>query len=135
MFDQFFLHKNSHFTEFVNQGTNTWINYPDPVTPGLFSARAEINPGDGHDFHRHPGREELILVLEGAVEQWIEQFSQILTAGDAAVIPAGLPHASFNTGKIPAVLLVVFTPADLSKPLSEDLSKQAPWNTLRSSKS
>ena len=45
-------------------------------------------PGKGHDFHRHPGQEEVIYVLEGTIEQWVESESRTLTAGDAVVIPA-----------------------------------------------
>ena len=132
MSKKFFLHKDSHFVESVEHGTNTWINYPNPVTPDLFAAKAEVNPGRGHDFHRHPGREELILVLEGTIEQWIDDTCQILAPGDAVMIPAGVPHASFNIGEIPAILFVALTPAELEQPLSEDLSDQKPWSTLRS---
>ncbi len=128
---QFFLPENFHFVEPVDQGTNIWINYPAPVTPGLFAAKAEIHPGKGHDFHRHPGREELILILEGTVEQWINDTCQRLGPGDAAVIPAGVPHASFNTGNTPATLFVALTPTELNQPLAEDLSDQKPWSTLR----
>ncbi len=135
MSKQFFLHKDSLFIESVDQGTNTWINYPNAVTPGLFAARAEIIPGEGHNFHRHPGREELIFVLNGMIEQWIEDTCQILAPGDAVMIPEGIPHASFNIGEIPAILFVALTPAKLDQPLSEDLSNQKPWDTLRTRKS
>ncbi|MCY4206120.1 MAG: cupin domain-containing protein [Bacteroidetes bacterium] len=134
MVDQFFLRKNSQLIESVDQGVNTWINYPNPVSPGLFAAKALINPGKGHDFHRHPEREELIVVLEGTIEQWIDQSCQFLSPGDAVVIPAGLPHASFNTGKTPALLFVTLTGAKLEIPLAEDLSTQKPWSTLRPAK-
>lgn len=131
MSKHFFLRKDSHFVEPVDHGTITWINYPDSVTPGLFAARAKIHPGKGHDFHRHPGREELIVVLEGMVEQWIDDTCQILAPGDAVMIPAGVPHASFNMGETPAILFVALTPAELEQPLSEDLSDQEPWSMLR----
>jgi len=132
MLEKYFLHKDSHFTESIDQGINTWINYPNPVSPGLFVAIAEISPDKGHDFHRHPGREELILVIQGTVEQWIGETCKVLTEGDAVMIPEGLPHASFNTGKIPATLFVSLTHPESELPLSEDLSTQKPWNTLRS---
>ena len=128
---QFFLTREAQWVESVDQGANTWINYPNPVTPGLFAAKAEIAPGKGHNFHRHPGREELIFVLQGTVEQWIGESCQILSPGDAVVIPAGLVHASFNTGKDSAVLLVTLTPTQLDAPLAEDLSNLEPWNKLR----
>ncbi len=135
MLEKYFLSKDSHFTESVDQGTNTWINYPNPVSSGLFAAIAEISPGKGHDFHCHPGREELIVVMKGTIEQWIGETCKVLTEGDAVMIPEGLPHASFNTCTIPATLFVSLTHPELELPLAEDLSTQAPWNTLRSTDS
>ena len=32
-----------------------------------------LEPGEGHDFHRHPGQEEMIIVKQGAITQYIEQ--------------------------------------------------------------
>ena len=128
---QFFLNKETQWIESVDQGTNTWINYPNPVTPGLFAARAEIKCGEGHDFHCHPGREELIFVLQGTIEQWIGESCKILSPGDAVVIPAGLAHASFNAGEDSAVLFVALTPTEVDAPLGEDLSNLEPWNKLR----
>ena len=128
---QFFLNKETQWIETVDQGTNTWINYPNPVTPGLFAAKAEIACGEGHDFHCHPGREELIFVLQGTIEQWIGESCKILSPGDAVVIPAGLAHASFNAGEDSAVLFVALTPTEVDAPLGEDLSNLEPWNKLR----
>ena len=128
---QFFLNKETQWIESVDQGTNTWINYPNPVTPGLFAAKAEIKCGKGHDFHCHPGREELIFVLQGTIEQWIGESCKILSPGDAVVIPADLAHASFNVGEDSAVIFVVLTPTELDAPLGEDLSNLEPWNKLR----
>ena len=128
---QYFLNKEAQWIESVDQGTNTWINYPNPVTPGLFAAKAEIACGKGHDFHCHPGREELIFVLQGTIEQWTGESCKILSPGDAVVIPAGLAHASFNAGEDSAVLFVVLTPTEVDAPLGEDLSNLEPWNKLR----
>ena len=132
MLEKYFLAKDFHFTESVDQGTNIWINYPNPVSPGLFAAIAEISPGKGHDFHCHPGREELIVVMQGSIEQWIGETCKVLTKGDAVMIPEGLAHASFNTGTIPVTLFVSLTHPELELPLAEDLSAQEPWRTLRS---
>lgn len=129
---QFFLNKETQKVETVDQGINTWINYPNSVTPGLFAAKAEIACGKGHNFHCHPGREELIFVMQGTIEQWIGESCKILSPGDAVVIPAGLAHASFNAGEDSAVLFVALTPTQLDDaPLAEDLSNLEPWNKLR----
>ena len=129
----FFIPASGVVPEQVPQGENAWINYPDvdESVPGLFGARATILPGAGHDFHLHPEREELIYVLEGAIEQWVGKRHQQLAAGDAALIPSGMVHASFNTGTVNAVLLVVLSKATSDAPLAVDVSQETPWNTLR----
>ncbi len=127
-----FFSQSKYLSEPVPQGLNEWINYPDtdPRMPGLFAARATIEPGYGHDFHRHPGREEIIYILQGTIAQWIEQDRQVLYAGDSALIPAGLVHASFNVGDGPAVLLVVLSEAQSVEPLAIDVAGEEPWRSL-----
>ena len=52
--------------------------------------------GEGHNFHKHPDQEEVIYVIEGSIEQWLEDKRQELNAGDSVFIPADVVHASFN---------------------------------------
>ena len=98
--------------------------------PNLFAARATIEPGQGHDFHCHPGREEIIHVLRGTIAQWIDQDRQELQAGECALVPAGAVHASFNVGDEPAVLFVVLSAADSADPLAIDKAGELPWSSL-----
>ena len=58
-----------------------------------------LSPGKGHDFHKHPDQEEVILCVAGSVEQWVDREKRILGPGDSAFIPAGVVHASFNVGE------------------------------------
>ncbi|MFP4643662.1 MAG: cupin domain-containing protein [Spirochaetales bacterium] len=91
-----------------------------------------ITPGEGHNFHRHPDQEEMIYVLSGEIEQWLEDKKQILGPGDAAFIKKGVVHASFQRGSDPAHLLAILGPAVGEGGYAmEDVSDQAPWNTLR----
>ena len=47
-------------------------------TPGTTGTKhlvvldVSLEPGQSHDFHRHPGQEEMIIVKSGQVEQWLE---------------------------------------------------------------
>ena len=91
-----------------------------------------LTPGQGHAFHKHPDQEEVIVALEGEVEQWLEQEKRILRPGDAAFIGAGVVHASFNPTSAPIKLLAVLGPcvgADGYETV--DVSTEAPYNTLR----
>ena len=70
-----------------------------------------LEPGEGHDFHRHPGQEEMIIVKQGAMTQYIERESTTLGAGDSVYLDAGVVHASFNDGDETAHLQVVIGPS------------------------
>ena len=92
-----------------------------------------LEPGEGHDFHRHPGQEEMIIVKQGRVEQYLERDSTVLEPGDSVYIDADVVHASFNVGDETAHLQVVIGPS-----LGEgsgyglvDVSGEEPWASLR----
>jgi len=93
-----------------------------------------LAPGEGHNFHRHPGQEEMIILKSGRIEQYLERESTILEAGDSVYIDADVVHASFNVGDETAQLQVVIGPS-----LGEgsgyglvDVSDEEPWASLRS---
>ncbi|MBV9917111.1 MAG: cupin domain-containing protein [Solirubrobacterales bacterium] len=92
-----------------------------------------LEPGGGHDFHRHPGQEEMIIVKRGQITQYLERDSTTLGVDDSVFIDADLVHASFNEGDQPALLQVIIAPS-----LGEgtgyglvDVSAEEPWASLR----
>jgi quercetin dioxygenase-like cupin family protein len=91
-----------------------------------------LTPGNGHDFHRHPDQEEMIIVKAGRIEHWIEGDSQPLGPGDSVYIDADMVHASFNTGDEDAHLQVFLGPSvgDGGYELV-DVSGEEPWISLR----
>jgi quercetin dioxygenase-like cupin family protein len=92
-----------------------------------------IDAGQAHNFHCHPGQEEMIIVKSGSIEQWLERESTVLNPGDSVYIDAGVVHASFNDGPETAHLQVVIGPSagDAGYGL-EDVSDAEPWASLRS---
>ena len=70
-----------------------------------------LEPGEGHAFHRHDGQEEMIIVKQGAMTQFIERDSTTLGAGDSVYLDAGVVHASYNDGDETAHLQVVIGPS------------------------
>jgi quercetin dioxygenase-like cupin family protein len=93
----------------------------------------ELEPGGGHDFHRHPGQEEMIIVKSGTITQYLEADSTTLTAGDSVFVPEGVVHASFNDGDETAYLQVVISPSlggETGYGL-DDVSESEPWASLR----
>ena len=91
-----------------------------------------LEPGFGHDFHKHPEQDELITVLSGKIEQWIEQEKTILEAGDSVYLDKDVVHASFNVGDETVRMMVVLAPSvgDEGYQLV-DVSGEAPWSSLR----
>ncbi len=116
-------------------GALGWV--VDPTTApdaDLTVLDVTIQPGQGHGFHRHPRQEEVIHVLSGAIEQWIEQDHQVLGAGASAHVPVDTVHASFvaDDADSPAHLLVVLTPSVTDEGYEAvEVADQAPWDTLR----
>lgn len=106
-----------------------------PITGSAQLAVLDVTlvPGKGHDFHKHPDQEEMIVVTAGEIEQWIERESRVLRAGDSVYIDKDVVHASFNTGSETAHLQVVLGPAmgDGGYELV-DVSAEEPWSGLRS---
>ena len=119
--------------EQLDWGELGWINRPSMTgTKALTVIEVELKPGHGHNFHKHPDQEEVISVVSGQIEQWLEAEKQILRPGDSIFIAADVVHASFNVGTEPARLMVVLGPC-VGEGGYElvDVADQAPWNTLR----
>jgi quercetin dioxygenase-like cupin family protein len=92
-----------------------------------------LEPGGGHDFHRHPGQEEMIIVKRGEITQYLERQPTTLGVEDSVFIEEDVVHASFNESDEPALLQVIIAPS-----LGEgtgyglvDVSGEEPWSSLR----
>jgi len=113
--------------------TNYWMCRPEVCEArDIQVCRAILPAGEGHNFHTHPELEEVIYVLEGEVEQWVEKESRILRPGEVAHIPKGIVHATFNSSSNDAVILAILSPAAATGPFLVDVSGEEPWKSLRS---
>jgi quercetin dioxygenase-like cupin family protein len=61
--------------------------------------------------HVHPRQEERFEVISGTLRLRVGEDERVLTAGDVAVIPAGLPHVWWNSGEDEVHVLGEFRPA------------------------
>jgi quercetin dioxygenase-like cupin family protein len=94
-------------------GTIKWL-----VTPhldegaGLTTGEVIIQPGQGHDPHRHPGEEEVIYVISGEGTQTVGEDGPAfpIREGDAVYIPRDTLHSTYNSTWRPLRLVVVYTP-------------------------
>jgi quercetin dioxygenase-like cupin family protein len=115
-------------------GVIGWRLTPDSGSKHLVIMDVTLEPGEGHDFHRHPGQEEMIIVKEGEITQFIERDSTKLRPGDSVFLDEGVVHASFNEGGDTVHLQVVIGPS-LGEGTGyglEDVSGEEPWASLRS---
>ncbi len=120
-------------SEAIPLGTLAWFSAPpDTGAKSLAVVEVRFSPDGGHDFHLHPGQEEVIYVLEGKIEQWVGRDRRLLVAGDSAFITAGTPHASFNVTESDARILAILGPCvgETGYELV-DLAGQEPWASLR----
>jgi len=114
-------------------GVIGWRLVPAQGANHLVVMDVELQPGGGHDFHRHPGQEEIIIVKEGEITQYVGQESATMGTGDSVFVPEGEVHASFNDTQQTAYLQVVLSPSlggDTGYGL-EDVAAQEPWASLR----
>jgi quercetin dioxygenase-like cupin family protein len=119
--------------EQLEWGELGWISRPSMTgAMHLTTIEVTLEAGYGHDFHKHPDQEEVIYVMSGQIEQWLEEKKQILNPGDSVFIAPNVVHASFNTGSQTARLLVTLGPCWGEGGYElEDVSDEAPWNSLR----
>ena len=117
----------------LDWGESAWISRPTETgSEQITEALVTLQPGFGHDFHRHPRQEELLYVLSGEIEQWLETGKRTLRPGDAVFVGRGVVHGSFNTGTTAAIFLVVLSPSVGEAGYeSEEVAAESPWSTLR----
>lgn len=113
-------------------GPHEWLSRPGlTAADQLLLVRVRMPPGQAHAFHRHPAMEEIIYVIEGRAEQWVDTTSRILGPGEVAHIPRDVVHGTYNAGDDTLVFLAILSPANAPGPPIVDVSNEAPWNTLR----
>jgi quercetin dioxygenase-like cupin family protein len=128
-----FTHKDDikrNELDFVRLG---WVSNPAATgAKQLTVIEGTFFPRKGHDFHYHADQEELIYVLSGALEHWIDHEKRTLGPGDSVFMPAGVVHATFNAGDEDATVLAILGPCVGEMGAENiDVSGEAPWNELR----
>jgi quercetin dioxygenase-like cupin family protein len=56
-----------------------------------------IAPGNGAPTHSHPV-EEVLTVLAGEAEMWMDEARMVVLAGQSLIVPAGRSHGFRNSG-------------------------------------
>jgi quercetin dioxygenase-like cupin family protein len=114
-------------------GSLGWFSSPAASnSKDLVVLEVRLRPAGGHNFHKHPNQEEVIYVIEGEIEQWVDKEKRMLGPGDSAFIAADVVHASFNVSDHNAKLLAILGPCVGSEGYElVDVAGQEPWVSLR----
>ena len=116
-------------------GPHEWLCRPGLTDADrLLLVRVRIPPGAGHAFHRHPAMEEIIYVVSGEAEQWVDRESKRLGPGDVAHVPENVVHGTYNGGDETLVFLAILSPARSVGPALVDVSTEEPWASMRGSR-
>jgi quercetin dioxygenase-like cupin family protein len=128
-----FVKRSDVEEEQFDWGVIGWRCVPATGAKQIVVMDVKLEPGEGHDFHRHPGQEEMIIVKRGRITQYLERESTQLGPEDSVFIEADVVHASFNEGGETADLQVIIAPS-----LGEgsgyglvDVSGEEPWASVR----
>jgi quercetin dioxygenase-like cupin family protein len=113
-------------------GPHDWLCRPDIVeAEQLLLVRVHMPPGKAHAFHKHPEMEEIIYILEGTAEQWVDREKRILGPGQIAHIPRDMVHGTYNAGSSTLRFLAILSPARIKGPPLVDVSQEEPWKSMR----
>jgi len=116
-------------------GPHEWLSRPGLTqAEELLLVRVRMPPGEGHAFHRHPAMEEIIYVISGRAEQWVDTESRTLGPGDVAHIPRDVVHGTYNSGGETLVFLALLAPARSDAPALVDMASEEPWRSMRVSR-
>ncbi len=130
------LHRFVGSAELVSEpspwGPHEWLSRPGlTAAEELLLVRVRMPPGRAHQFHRHPALEEIIYILSGRAEQWVDRERRLLGPGDTAHIPRDVVHGTYNAGAEPLVFLAILSPARFEGPALVDVHSEEPWRSLR----
>jgi quercetin dioxygenase-like cupin family protein len=118
--------------EFAPWGKHWWLSQTGLTdTTQLTLVRVTMRPGAGHQFHYHPELEEIIYIVDGVAEQWVDREKRRLKAGEIAFIPKMVVHAIHNPTKRPMTFLAILSPAESTGPFLIDCYNEEPWRNLR----
>ena len=65
----------------LDWGVLGWTSGPAQGASRLTVLDVTLEPGFGHDFHKHADQEEVIVVQAGQIEQWLEEEALAARAG------------------------------------------------------
>ncbi|QTN31688.1 cupin domain-containing protein [Akkermansiaceae bacterium] len=123
-----FTHAHTASTETIDGRDHIWHSKPGLTpTDDLLVVHCTIPPGGCHAFHTHPNKEEVIYVIEGEAEQWLEQEKQSLGPGSSVYVPKSAVHATFNRTDRDLKFIAIITPCSAEGEIHVAVDQLEPW--------
>ena len=127
-----FIKNKNTILEKVLGRDHYWHYNPELVSfADTIMVRVKMPVGGSHNFHRHPEMNEILYILKGKAEQWVEHEKQMLEVGDSVYIDPNLVHATFNVGDEPLEFLAILAPAAGWEAGTIDEFEHAPYSEYR----
>lgn len=127
-----FVKKDDLMYEKVFGREHYWHYHPELTQQGdCYMVRVVVKEGEGHTFHKHPDMNEILYVLKGTAEQWVEDEMQLLEASESIFIAANVVHATFNGGKGELEFLAILSPNEGWEAGTIDVSEELPYINYR----
>lgn len=109
-----------------------WHYHPELSPPAdTILVKVVVPVGGGHPFHRHPQMNEILYILKGRAEQWVEDEMRFMDSGDSVYIAPDVIHATYNAGEEELEFLAVLSPAAGWAAGTIDESGALPYANLR----
>jgi mannose-6-phosphate isomerase-like protein (cupin superfamily) len=81
-------------------GVRTRLHSSEAAEPGSLCVIEQwCDPGLGAPTHTHFEVEEVIAIVEGSAEVWVEDSTSTLSAGDSVLLPPHSQHGFRNVGE------------------------------------
>ncbi len=126
-----FIQANDAPRDTADGRLHTWYSSPGLTpTEELLVVHVSIPAGGGHPFHTHPNKEEVIYVIEGEAEQWLEQEKRILGPGSSVFVPKSAVHATFNRSDKELKFIAIITPCSAEGEIHEAVEHLEPWKSI-----
>jgi len=74
---------------------------------------AEFDPESGNRLHVHAHEDEVVYVLQGAIQIRLGEGELEASEGGVAHLPKGIPHALYNPLKVPLRILAFAIPGGM----------------------
>jgi quercetin dioxygenase-like cupin family protein len=128
-----FIIANEAEQDQLDWGIINWLSRPATTDANSLTVlEVTVEPGCGHDFHKHPDQEEVIYILDGEVEQYIGMEKRMLKEGDCVFIGPDVIHATFNVSDKPFKTLAILGPCAGEEGYEViAVAHEEPWASLR----